>query len=298
MRTAILGWGWLMVDLSIIVIASNVREEVLACLASIEEHAGALELETIVIDNASADGTAEAVAKRFPAATVRRLIRNEGVAARNHGLRLASGRYRMFLDSDASVTAGALPRLIRFMDEHPDVGLVGPRLTYPDGTLQLSARRFPPLAVPLLRRPPLARLFDDGPTVRRHLMADEPHDRAREVEYVLGACQLFRAEAQRAAGELDPWMFYGPDDADWCFRIRLAGFRVVYFPEATIIHAYRRSTARRPLSSLALRSFVNFYRCQWKWRRHRARLIREGRAMDERAAAGTAAAREPRSRRG
>lgn len=271
-----------MTDLSIIVVARDARAEVLHCLHAIDEHRGGLEVETILIDNASSDGTVEAVAERFEDVKLERLSENRGVAARNNGLRLASGRYRMFLDSDAFLTRAALPTLVRFMEDHPKVGLVGPRLVYPDGTLQLSARRFPPMAMPFLRRPPLARFFDDGPTVRHHLMADDAHDHPREVEYVLGACQLFRAEAQRVVGEVDPWMFYGPDDADWCFRIRVAGFRVAYVPQATVIHGYRRSTAVRPVSVLAGRAFVNFYRFQWKWRRHREWLIREGEAMDAR----------------
>ncbi|MDQ4049891.1 MAG: glycosyltransferase family 2 protein [Actinomycetota bacterium] len=271
-----------MTDLSIIVVASDVRAEVLQCLGAIDEHRGSLDVETILVDNASSDGTVEAVMERFEHVKIERLGENRGVAARNNGLRLASGRYRMFLDSDAFVTRDALTTLVRFMEDHPEVGLAGPRLVYPDGTLQLSARRFPPLAIPFLRRPPLVRFFGDGATVRHHLMADEPHDHAREVEYVLGACQLFRAEAQRAAGEVDPWMFYGPDDVDWCLRIRMAGFRVAYVPQATVIHGYRRSTAARPVSPLAARAFVNFYRFQWKWRHHRRRLMREGEEMDAR----------------
>ncbi len=191
----------------------------------------------------------------------------------------------MFLDSDALLTSGALSSLVTFLEQHPDVGLVGPRLIYPDGTLQLSTRRFPPLLLPFLRRPPLARFLEEGSTVRRHLMASESHDKAREVEYVLGACQLFRDTAQEAAGELDSWMFFGHDDADWCFRMRLAGFKIAYCPEATVIHDYRRSTAKRPVSSMALRFFWVYYRFQWKWRRERRELIDEGRRMDERGGA-------------
>ena len=249
-------------------------------------HAGGVPVETLLVDNASSDGTADAVTRAFPETQVIRLPRNEGLAARNHGLRAARGRFRMFLDSDALLTPGALPSLVDYLELNPEVGLVGPRLVYPDGTLQLSTRRFPPLLLPFLRRPPLARFFEEGPTVQRHLMAGERHDRTREVEYVLGACQLFRQEAQAAAGELDPWMFFGHDDADWCFRMRLAGFKIAYLPEATVIHDYRRSTAQRPLSSMALRFFWIYYRFQWKWRRQRARLIEEGRRMDERASAG------------
>jgi N-acetylglucosaminyl-diphospho-decaprenol L-rhamnosyltransferase len=270
-------------DVSVIVVAHDVRDEVLECLDSVERHAAPIVCEVFLVDNGSTDGTAAAVEEAFPTAQVIRLERNIGVAARNEGLRRARGRLRMFLDSDARLTPGALPELAAYLDASPETGLVGPRLVYEDGTLQLSARRFPPLLLPLLRRPPLGRFFEDSAAVRRHLMADEPHDRTREVEYVLGACQLFTERAQRAAGEIDRRIFFGPDDADWCFRIRCAGLAVVYHPQATVVHAYRRTSAARPFSRVALEQLRAFGRFQWKWRRERARLLQEGREMDARA---------------
>ena len=273
-------------DVSVIVVAHDVRDEVLACLASVEQHAAPVSWELFLVDNGSEDGTADAVVEAFPAAQVVRLDRNLGVAARNEGLRRARGRLRMFLDSDARLTPGALPELVGYLDTHPEAGLVGPKLLYEDGTLQLSARRFPPRFLPLLRRPPLARFFEDSDVVRRHLMADEPHDRTREVEYVLGACQLFTERAQSAVGEIDRHIFFGPDDADWCFRIRRAGLAVVYHPRAAVVHGYRRSSAARPVSRIALEQLKAFGRFQWKWRKERARLVREGREMDLRAGGG------------
>jgi N-acetylglucosaminyl-diphospho-decaprenol L-rhamnosyltransferase len=270
-------------DVTVIVVAHDVRDEVLACFGSVEQHAAPASYELLLVDNASTDGTAEAVAERFPAAEVVRLARNAGVAARNEGLRRARGRTRMFLDSDARLTAGALPELLAYLDAHPEAGLVGPRLVYEDGSLQLSARRFPPLLLPLMRRPPLGRFFDRSRWVRRHLMADEPHDRTREVEYVLGACQLFTARAQAAAGEIDERIFFGPDDVEWCLAVRAAGLQVVYHPAATVVHGYRRSSAGRPFSRLALAQLGAFARFQWKWRRERRRLVQEGREMDARA---------------
>lgn len=268
-------------DVSIIVIAWNVRDEVDACLQSIRDHAGAVDTEVILVDNGSEDGTTDHVCAAFPEVHVVRREVNEGIPARNHGLRRARGRHRMFLDSDARLTAGALPRLVQVLDENPRVGLAAPRLVYPDGELQLSTRRYPSLLLPLLRRPPLNRFFEDGATVRHHLMSDEPHDRMRPVEYVLGACQLFRAEAQWEAGEIDQRIWFGPDDADWCFRIRLAGFDVMYVPDAVVIHDYQRMTAAQPISRAALRHLRAYYYAQAKWLPNRRRLRSEGRAMDE-----------------
>lgn len=267
-------------DVSIIVIAHNVCEEVLACLGSVERHAGGLAVETILIDNGSNDGTVQAVAERFPRVHIVRRQSNEGVPARNHGLRRASGRHRMFLDSDALLCPGTLPTLVQMLDEAPEIGLVAPRLVYPDGTVQLSTRRYPPPHLPLLRRPPLARWFNNSSTVRHHLMADEPHDRRRRVEYVLGACQLFRFEAQSAAGEIDSRIWFGPDDADWCFAIREAGFEVVYVPEVAVVHNYRRTSALAPMSRTALRHLLAFAYFQGKWWGRRRALRAQGVAMD------------------
>lgn len=267
-------------DLTAIVIGFDVRDEVLACLGALDEHARGLRLQVVYVDNGSGDGSAEAVRARHPHVEVVDLPANEGVPARNHGLRRARGRHRMFIDTDATVTPGALQTMVDILDADPAIGLVGPRLVYPDGSLQLSARRYPPLMLPVLRRPPLERFWGDAPVVRRHLMADEAPLGRRPVEYVLGACQMFSSAAQTAAGEIDPRIWFGPDDADWCFQIRRSGLGVLYAPEATVVHDYRRSSAKRPLSRMALEHLRAFAYFHWKWRAQRRRLVAEGRAMD------------------
>ncbi len=271
------------VDVSIIVIAHQVRDEVLRCLASVYEHSAPMRVQCILVDNASTDGTADAVATLFPEVEVVRRPTNEGIPARNYGLRAARGRYRMFLDSDAALTAGALETLVDILEDSPGVGLVGPRLVYLDGRLQLSTRRYPPLLLPLLRRGQLKRAFQDHPVIRRHLMADDRHDHRRSVEYVLGACMLFSDQVQAAVGEIDTRIWYGHDDADWCFRIREAGLDVVYAPEAEVVHDYRRTSASRPVSMLALRFLVAHIYFQRKWWTRRPRLLAEGAEMDRQA---------------
>jgi GT2 family glycosyltransferase len=263
-------------DLTAIVIAHDVRDEVLHCLGALRDHADGLDIETIVVDNASTDGTAEAVLAAFPDAEVLRLDHNANLVARNAGLERATGRYRMFIDSDAAVTAGALRTLVDALDADPEAGLVGPRLVYRDGSLQLSCRRYPPVLLPILRRPPLGRWLEHGRTIRHHLMAAEPHDRRRHVEYVLGACQMFRAEVQAAVGGTDRRIWFGHDDADWCFQIRRAGWRIAY----VVVHDYRRTSAQKPVSRFALRQLQAHLWFQVKWAPARSRLIAEGRAMD------------------
>lgn len=269
---------------TIVIVAHSVRGELERCLGSIAAHAG-LPVRTILVDNASTDGTQAWVREAHPEVELVELPENVGVAARDHGLRRSGSPYTMFLDSDAALTEGALPALVAALEEHEGWGLLGPRLAYDDGDLQLSTRRYPPLTLPLLRRPPLSRFFEDGATVRRHLMADDDHTRTRPVLYVLGACQLFRTSLARIAGPFDDRVFLGWDDADWCFRIRDAGGEIVYFPEATVIHSYRRLTSRKPVSRAAWRQLKAHAYFQWRYRRRRRELIALSERLDRAAAA-------------
>jgi GT2 family glycosyltransferase len=269
---------------TVIVVTHSVRPDLELCLASIESHAG-VPVETIVVDNASTDDTRAWVREAHPDVRLVELDRNIGVAARERGLELARSPYAMFLDSDAQLTPGALPAMVGALEEHAEWGLLGPKLVYEDGSLQLSCRRFPPLYLPLLRRPPLDRFFGESEPVRRHLMEDVDHERPRPVQYVLGACQLFRVDLARKAGPFDSRIFYGPDDVDWCIRIRDAGGEVVYFPAATVVHRYRRMTRHQPLSRAAYRHLKAFAYFHWKYRHRRRELIRLDRELDSRAGA-------------
>lgn len=264
---------------TIAVIARDVRSELERCFGSIEEHAG-VPVETILVDNASSDGTREWVRSVHPEVVLIEAPKNLGDAARELSLERAQSEYVMFLDSDTALTAGALPSMIAALEDNPSWGLIGPRLVYDDGSLQPSCRRFPTPILPLLRRPPLGWVFGDSRIVRRHLMLDFDHERVRPVQYVIGACQLFRASLARAAGSYDTKIFWGPSDIDWCIRIRDAGGEVVYFPGATVVHSYRRSTSRKPTSWLALRHLRAFYYFQWKYRHRRRELIRLEREFD------------------
>lgn len=260
-------------------IARDVRSELERCFASIDEHAG-VPVEVILVDNASSDGTREWVKSVHPEVVLIEAPTNLGDAARELALEQARGETVMFLDSDTALKPGALPSMLAALERNPDWGMIGPRLVYDDGSLQPSCRRFPPLILPLLRRPPLGWVFRDSRTVRHHLMLDFDHERARPVQYVIGACQLFRASLARAAGSYDTKIFWGPSDIDWCIRVRDAGGEVVYFPEATVVHSYRRTTSRKPTSWLALRHLRAFYYFQWKYRHRRRELIRLERELD------------------
>jgi N-acetylglucosaminyl-diphospho-decaprenol L-rhamnosyltransferase len=261
-------------DVSIVIVAHSVRNELERCLGSIRDFAE-LPVQTILVDNASTDGTVPWVRRSHPSVEVIELSKNIGTIARDHGLRRARGRFTMFLDSDAALTAGALPVMVEAMERNRGWGLIGPRLVGDDGSFQLSCRRFPPPLLPLIRRPPLSAFSENSAMVRWYLMTDVDHSRPRPVVYVLGACQLFRTSLGKAVARRrapSAGIFFGPDDVDWCIRMRDAGGEIVYFPAATVIHSYRRESRQRPISRHALRHLRAFAALQWRYRRRRQEL--------------------------
>jgi GT2 family glycosyltransferase len=266
-------------EVTVVIVAHSDRDELERCVGSIREFAG-LPTQTVLVDNASTDDTVAWVRENHAGVEIIELEGNIGVAARQHGLDHARAPLTLFLDSDAALTPGALPTMVEALDRNPGWGLIGPRLVGDDGELQLSCRRFPPRSLPLVRRPPLSWLLGDSKLVRRHLMADIDHNHARPVLYVVGACQLFRTSLAGAAGPFPSSIFLGPDDIEWCIRIRDAGGEVVYLPEATVIHRYKRRSRASPLSRVAIRHLRAFAAFQWRYRKRRSELIALQEEMD------------------
>jgi GT2 family glycosyltransferase len=189
------------------------------------------------------------------------------VAGRNDALQFVHGRFVLMLDADTQVRPGAIAALAAVLDERPAVGLVGPRLVYPDGELQLSCRRYPPLLIPFLRRGPYARLKPDPPPHRRHLMKDFDHARERPVVWVVGAAQMWRADLPDRIGRYDGHLSsYGGEDMDWCLRVWAAGLEVRYVPQAEIVHDYQQMTRRNLYGRKSIRALRDWYYLQWKHR--------------------------------
>ncbi len=248
--------------LSIVILTWNSRALLEACLVALPPAVGSLACELIVVDNGSSDGT-DAVLARRPDLVVVRNTRNRGVAAgRNQGLRVARGEFIAFLDVDTEPAPEAFTTLVEQLRGARDVGLVGPKLVGPRGELQYSCRRFPTLLDKLARRLPAAwgrRLTDD---VELRWWG---HDSVRDVDYVIGACQVIRRAALADVGLLDERIFYGPEDVDLCLRMHRAGWRVVYVPQAVVAHLERRVT-RKLCSTLTVRHLQGLVYYFWKHR--------------------------------
>lgn len=248
------------------VVAHRAREQVLGCLDSLREVT--ISHETIVVDDGSDDGTAAAVRGSFPDARLLAKPCNEGlVAGRNSALGMIEGEFCLMLDADTRVKPGAIERLASVLRERRDVGLVGPKLLNPDGSLQLSCRRFSPFWIPFLRRGPYQRLNPDPPAHRWHLMKDFDHSSEREVVWVSGAAQMWRAELPALIGPYDSRLSsYGGEDKDWCLRVWEAELVVRYVPQAEVVHEWQHVIRKNSYNRAAWRALRDWYYLQWKHR--------------------------------
>lgn len=232
-------------DVSVVIVSRNTRELLRACLASVAREAGGLAVETVVVDNASDDGTPAMVRRDFPAVALLQPATNDGFAAGNNlGLRRARGRAALLLNPDAELLPGALPALWDALHAAPDVGVVGPRLVYPDGGTQSSRRRFPTLASALVESTLIGETFPRHPAIRRYRMADTPDTAPHDADWLVGACLLVRREVFDAVGLLDANLFLYGEEPEFCGRVRRAGWRVRYTPAATVRHHEGTSTGQ------------------------------------------------------
>lgn len=229
-------------DLSIVVVSWNVRELLRACLASIDRGQGDLALQVIVVDNASTDRSAEMVAGEFPWVELIATPQNVGFPAGNNmGLERARGRHVLLLNPDTEVVGDALAVLVAYLDAHPDVGVVGPRLLNVDGSVQSSRRRFPTLATAFFESTWLEGIAPRG-LLDRYNVRDRADDATSDVDWVVGAALMVRGEVVRQVGPLDEGYFMYSEELDWCRRIGDAGWRVVYLSAAQIVHHYGKSS--------------------------------------------------------
>ncbi len=228
-------------EVSIAIIAWNSRELLESCLKSIYAGANQAEIEVIVVDNGSTDGTGEMLQRQFPQARRLTNAKNQGVApARNQAIKAAAGDFVLLLDADARLSSGAIDELAAFAKNTPEAGIVGAKIIDPSGKLLLTCRRFPMIFTPFLRRFQFIPFFRNIRTLREHTMADWDHNSIRQVDYVVGTCQLIRREVIQEVGPLDEKFFYGPEDADYCLRAQSHGWKIFYYPHATVIHDKRR----------------------------------------------------------
>ena len=231
-----------MFDLTVIIVSWNVRDLLRRCLQSILK-AEDLQLEIVVVDNASSDGSPEMVRDEFPQVHLVANDENRGfTAANNQGLALSQGRALLLLNPDTEAIGDALVTMLEYMQAHPEAGMVGPRLLYPDGSLQSSRRRFPTFATALVESTVVQEWWRDNAILRRYYMLDTADEAVQAVDWVVGACLLVRRECYEQIGGLDEGFFMYSEELDWCRRAKTAGWEVIYLPTATILHHEGKSS--------------------------------------------------------
>lgn len=202
------------------------------------------------------------VAAEFPWVRLERMSRNLGfTGGHNHAKEIRRAANMLPLNSDTVVHPGAIRGLLDHLAASREVGIVGPKLLNPDGSLQFSCRRFPNPMAALFRNTPLGRLFPNNRFTREYLMQDWVHDAPRDVDWVSGAAFLMRGELIERIGLFDPEYFMFCEDVDVCWRTWQAGAKVQYLPTAVITHAIGHSTDKAPNRMIGRfhRSMFRFY---------------------------------------
>lgn len=251
------------VKLSIVIVCWNVREYLVECLRSIEVNQPSCRFEMIVVDNASADGTIDVIKKDFSKVTVVANNENRGfAAANNQGIERSKGEYILFLNPDTIVHPHSLDNLINFLDNNDDVGACGPKLLNSDRTTQRSVRRFPSFRGALYRHTAFRFLGIFKNKYEKWVMKDFDYNRQIEVDQLMGAALMTRKLVLQQVGSMDESFFVYYEEVDLCYRIKQAGWRIVYIPEAVVTHLGGRSAGQIPVGKriIAMTSLLKFFR--------------------------------------
>jgi hypothetical protein len=229
-------------DLSIVIVSWNVRDLLAACLQSIINHSDDLDLEVIVVDSASSDGSAALVRDQFPWVKLIAATENIGFTrGNNRALSVIQGRHVLLLNPDTVVHSGALKGLMEYLDTHPQVGIVGPQVLNADGSTQSTRRRFPTRITALFESTWLQGLAPRE-VLDQFYMADQPDDGTFEVDWVQGCALMARRAVYDQIGGLDEGYVMFSEELDWCKRANAAEWRAAYVGSAKITHYGGKST--------------------------------------------------------
>ena len=242
-------------------------------LTSLERHRPTVSHEAIVVENGSSDPTEHLLTTRFPWVRYR-YARNDGFAAgNNRGMELGRGRYFILLNPDVEVFPKVIDAWVRWMDAHPEVGISGTHLVYPDQSHQPSAFRYHRLLTPLLRRTWLGKTaWGQRQLVDyEYAIPEGVNEGGIEVDWVLGAALCIRRETAVALGGLDEAFFLYFEDEDLCRRAWRAGYRVVHLPHLTLQHAYGKLSqigswldiVRKRTVREHIKSFIRYF---WRYK--------------------------------
>jgi GT2 family glycosyltransferase len=230
--------------LSIIIVNYNGGKVLRPCLASVYHETQRISFEIILVDNASTDGSVEIVEKDFPNVKVIRNAENRGFAAANNiAIRQATGEYMLLLNADTEILDQAIEKTVAFMEDKPNIGVVGCKLLYADGTQQPSVHGYHTVLGTFLDATFLHLLLPPSVIVRERGITHFDRTRAGEVDWVIGAYFMMRKSLLDKIGLLDEQFWLYGEETDICQRAKDAGFETWYIPHAVVVHHWGMMTA-------------------------------------------------------
>lgn len=254
-------------ETSVIIVSWNAKAYLLKCIESIyaQQTSG---LEIIVVDNASSDGSPEAVRLQCPSVTLICNSENYGFSkANNIGITASTGKHLFLINSDVVVSPGCFSKLRRYIDAHPEIGLLGPKIVGANGRVQRSCMRYPSLSNTLWRALAVDSFLPHSSLFRSQLMTSWAHDETRSVDVINGCFWVVRRSAMDQVGLLDEGFFIYGEDIDWCRRFTSQGWQVVFYPEAEALHYGGASSANAPV-----RFYLEMQRANHQyWLKHHSR---------------------------
>lgn len=256
-------------DISIIIVSWNAKQYLVDCLKSIAQNQNGFLQEIIVVDNASTDGSAEILEKEYPDVKLIRNHENLGFAkANNIGIKASDGKYLALVNSDIIVLGDCIGKMIQFMERNPSVGMAGPRILNPDGSLQVSCRHFPSVWNNVCQVFGLNYVFPKSAFFSEPKMKYWPHDVERKVDVLSGCFWMIRREALGQVGLLDENFFFYGEDIDWCRRFNNAGWDIMFYPNAEAIHFGGASSSNAPI-----RFYLELQKADLQyWKKHHGRI--------------------------
>ncbi|MCC6445777.1 MAG: glycosyltransferase family 2 protein [Armatimonadetes bacterium] len=256
--------------LSILIVNWNTCGYLEGCLRSIAENSPPFDWEVIVVDNASSDGSALMVAERFPGVRLIANPDNRGYAeGNNQALQSAKGECLLLLNPDIEVIGNALEAMAAFLGACPEAGAVACMLVHPGEVVQKSCRGFPIPASIAFEVTGLARLFPHNRFVSAYRMASFDYDRTAEVDQPMASAFMVRRACYEAVGPMDTQFPIFFNDVDWCYRIKAAGWKIFYTPDARMLH-YGGQSTRQVRRAMIWQSHLGL--CRFYRKHYRARL--------------------------
>jgi len=267
-----------MVDVCVTMVSTNEAARVKTCLDSLYKdiEGSGLTVSIVIVDNASTDGIESLLKSDFPNVEFIRQETNEGFGkSHNKAIKHKKARFYFVLNPDTTFPEGqhVIKRLHSFMLDNPTVGMSGPKILYPDGSMQYSCFRFPTFTQPIYSRTKLGKKGKGKEIADHFLMKDFDHNKTIPVDWIMGSAMFVRAEAIDEVGAFDDryWMY--AEDSDWCRRMWEAHKPVYYVHDVYIKHVHGRASAKVPgvINALLKNKYarvhlVSWLKYFWKWR--------------------------------